>query len=179
MVTVPWVTHIRMIWRQQFWCGAVLSIEYEFQPQYPWSCRFCSSFNPNLNSKGILGLSLRSPAAWMAHIRNMWRQQCWCSAMLPVACLVKPHCPWSCRLCGSLNPNPNGGFVLRLRSSASWVAHIRKVWRQQCCCSALLHLEYFSQPHCPCRCRRCGSLKPNPKPNRNRSLGLRLRSPAS
>lgn len=57
--------------------------------------RFCGSQKANPNHNGSLVLGCRSQHGWMALMRKVWREQCWCSAMLPLAGLLQPLRPWS------------------------------------------------------------------------------------
>lgn len=53
------------------------------------------------------GVRLTGTASGRAQVGQMLEgEQCCCSAMVPLAHLLHPQCPWSCRLCGSLDPNP-------------------------------------------------------------------------
>lgn len=54
---------------------------------------------------------------------------------LPLAFLSQPQCPWSCRLCSSLDLNGRLG----LRFPALQLAQVRKAWREQCC---TLHQQF-------------------------------------
>lgn len=57
--------------------------------------RFCGPQKANPNHNGSLVLGCRSQHGWVALMRKVWREQCWCSAMLPLAGLLQPPRPWS------------------------------------------------------------------------------------
>lgn len=81
----------------------------------------------------------------------------------------QPQYPWSCRLCGSLNPNPDAVWTQQfgLWSLHAWVIQVKKVWVEQYICSAILPSACLLQPPCPWNYRLCDSQKPNPNPNPN------------
>lgn len=147
---------------------------------FPLPLALAGTWTHNSKPNQDLGLKLRPPAPWVANITKMWRDKCWCIAVLPLPCLFQPQCPWSCKHCVSLEPNPtpwpNGGFWYRLRPqvlSITWMTEIRYMWKRQCLCSLLLSLACLFKPQWPCSGRLRDSL--NPYPNSNCGFWLRLR----
>lgn len=118
---------------------------------------------------GIAGLWILTPTLmaawgplpWIAQIRNACRQQCWCSAVLPLACLFPAHCLWTCRLCGSLDPTPKHkcSVGLQLKPPVSLVVQIRNLWKKEYCASLVCP---FQVQHL-WSCRLCSFLNPNLK----------------
>lgn len=121
------------------------------------SCRLCGSRNPvpNHDPNCTQQFELRSPHARVVQTRKVWREQCWCSAVLPSAYLLQPRCPWSCRLRSSQNPNysPNHkcncNLVLGVRSPHASVTQMGKVWTERRRCSSLLPWNAFWSPSVP------------------------------
>jgi len=101
----------------------------------------------------------------------------WHAFPAPVSLDLKALCSLNPNLNPNCNANPKRNGSLGLRSPAPWLALIRKVWREQCLCSAMLHLACFFQLHRPSNSipSLCVSLNPNPNPNGG--FMLRLRSP--
>lgn len=143
----PQVTQMRAARREQRWGRATLPLTCPLPPQCP--CRW--GFVPlTPYPKSRLGLRLKCPAPWMAWKRKVWRKQGWGTARLTLAGLGWHQCPWSSRLCGSLNLKPNK------KAPLDWDAgHHGWHRRQQHGVSKVGACPL--PPQCPWSCRICFS----------------------
>lgn len=110
-----------------------------------WRCGFFDSLNtnPNPDPNDILGVC-RGYCAIGYTDWKVWIYHLWHPALMPVQCLLDCQCPWSCRLCSSLNPhtNPKCSLLLLLRSPSQVFALIKKLWSEQswsCYVMKILH----------------------------------------
>lgn len=89
-------------------------------------------------------------APQVTQMRKVRRGQCWGSATLPLTSSLLPQCPWSSKLCGSLNLKPN------LNPPLDWDArhHGQHRWKQ---CGVSKVRACLLLPWCPWSCRICFS----------------------
>lgn len=80
----------------------------------------------------------------------MCRKLCWCSSVFPLAFFLQLPSAWSCRISGSLNPNPT------VLAALAWiwfpvpcVGHILKVWSSNCEAVFYFVQHAFSSPVFP------------------------------
>lgn len=66
-----------------------------------------------------------------AQTRMVWKEQCWCRAMLPVKCLLQPHGLWSLGLVATrlktyfLQHPPNTEHAAEVQAeNMIWIANI-------------------------------------------------------
>lgn len=126
----------------------MIPLEWLFQALCPLSWTGLLNSNPNPNNNGTLVLKLRFISPWVTQIWNVWRQKCGCSAVIPLAWLLQPQCPWSLTISDSLNLNTNcnGILALLLRSLAQWRPRLEKWGGKKRWCHAVIPWHDFSSP---------------------------------
>lgn len=126
----PRVGQIGIMLRQPCWYPVVILLACLFQNWCSWSCRLCDSLNPypnpNPNETLVLQMSFQSP--WVAIVRKVQRQPCWCPEITP---FFQPQYPRDCGTSGSLNPNHKDILVLCPRYTSLLLLLFGKGWRQQ------------------------------------------------
>lgn len=119
----------------------MIPLAWLLQSQCLWNLMNSDSLNLNTDCSGILALLLRSPAQWRARLEKWRGKKWWCHAVIPLAWLFQPQCPWSSRL--SVCVNHNFVWIYYVTSSGSNVID-QWCWKMSQC---LLEILWEEQMH--------------------------------